>query len=656
MKKIIMFCCFLITVAAISQNSKTARLLFDFHPGTANGSPRNFKVANGRALFNATEFSTSNYHPVCVTDGTVSGTAYVGTGSRAFPDTDPNLNPNIFAVTDTNILITPRRFPTTTDIIDFFDLGTNTFLNNTSTAGSGNSNEAGGFIEVGGQVIFHSKDSSGDMELYISDGTTAGTELFQDINPNGSSNPGWEIKHTNDTGGELYVFTAATDNNNTRQVFAALEIFSIKLLIPTTNFSAGAAPQNLKQVGDFVYFSAVTPTEGRELWRVDLSDINNIPPAELVADVNPGAASSNPIDVVEYNGDIYFSAIGATGGRSLFRHNLSSSSTQQILTNNPTVEVLGEPQSFLVVNGNLYFTAITFGGSFGARRQLWEIDNFGTTNKLTNLSGEVLGENFSQMVVKNDDIYFVGRRLSNAGAVFVYDTTNNSLERVISNNDADAFPLNLQIVNNNVIASLDRVDVGQELFVIEESNCINPTLSGSNITFTPSENSVDISWTPPNAMVNSYKCYVFTDNANPETDTPVDSFILSVGNNLVNGLDANTPYDVYVRSVCNNTESTFSKVSNKLEFTTDSVLNLEDITQLNSATLHPNPVKDNFTIRGNDLNIEAIKVFGILGNRVLTLMPNDSNVYNVYNLEKGIYFVRLQTADGKTFTKKIVKE
>jgi ELWxxDGT repeat protein len=40
------------------------------------------------------------------------------------------------------------------------------------------------------QFVFSAETSSGGRELWVTDGTSEGTHLLTDINPNGSSNPG----------------------------------------------------------------------------------------------------------------------------------------------------------------------------------------------------------------------------------------------------------------------------------------------------------------------------------------------------------------------------------------------------------------------------------------------------------------------------------
>src|SRR5262249_46048169 len=73
-------------------------------------------------------------------------------------------------------------------------------------------------------------------------------------------------------------------------------------------------PFYLVAVGDFLYFGADDGTHGRELWRT-----NGRPGGTtLFADINPGAAGSDPQFLTKGNGRLYFTADVGTHGRALW--------------------------------------------------------------------------------------------------------------------------------------------------------------------------------------------------------------------------------------------------------------------------------------------------------------------------------------------------
>jgi outer membrane protein assembly factor BamB len=71
-------------------------------------------------------------------------------------------------------------------------------------------------------------------------------------------------------------------------------------------------------------------------------------------------------------------------------------------------------------------------------------------------------------------------------------------------------------------------------------------------------------------------------------------------------------------------------------------------------TIYPNPVKDEFTIRGSQL-IKHIEIFNVLGETVFEEQPDCISCLVNCNLPKGIYFIRVMTENGMAI-KKFIKE
>src|SRR5699024_7530107 len=105
------------------------------------------------------------------------------------------------------------------------------------------------FIEMGGKMYFSADDGNTGRELWISDGTSAGTQLLKDINPSGDSYPYGFVK-----------------------------------------------------VGGKIYFSADNGTNGTEIWATDGTSTGT----QLIKDINPSNASSNPSNFFALNNKIYF--------------------------------------------------------------------------------------------------------------------------------------------------------------------------------------------------------------------------------------------------------------------------------------------------------------------------------------------------------------
>ena len=69
-----------------------------------------------------------------------------------------------------------------------------------------------------------------------------------------------------------------------------------------------------------------------------------------------------------------------------------------------------------------------------------------------------------------------------------------------------------------------------------------------------------------------------------------------------------------------------------------------------SVALYPNPVTDRLNVKAE--NLQTVEVYNLMGQLVMTAT---NPVMDLDDLNQGIYFVRI-TADGKTVTKRIVKQ
>jgi hypothetical protein len=78
--------------------------------------------------------------------------------------------------------------------------------------------------------------------------------------------------------------------------------------------------------------------------------------------------------------------------------------------------------------------------------------------------------------------------------------------------------------------------------------------------------------------------------------------------------------------------------------------------QIEGLAIYPNPTKNNWSISAKNQMITSIKVFNVLGKRVLNLQPNSltANV-NASSLTAGVYITKISTALGTT-TKKLIKQ
>ena len=140
------------------------------------------------------------------------------------------------------------------------------------------------------------------------------------------------------------------------------------------------------------------------------------------------------------------------------------------------------------------------------------------------------------------------------------------------------------IVDENNGTDFDDDLAIDDISVDELPSCLKPeNLQTTNISF----DSVDLSWDEESTAVDGYEWLLFNDGDDPETDTPIDSGVTDFGTTSVNitGLNSETEYDLYVKSICSDSdESDFSEIS----FTTICAPSVAPFSENFSADSTPN--------------------------------------------------------------------
>lgn len=144
-------------------------------------------------------------------------------------------------------------------------------------------------VDMGSYILF-----SGDKELYRSDGTAAGTTLVKDINKDGPTNagPGQSYPRNFVRIGNRLVFSGDNGVNGRELWISDGTTAGTVMLMDINPGAASSSPQDFTVVGAYLYFSAETATAGRELWRVLLnpSVASAVPPISCPATQQTGGS------------------------------------------------------------------------------------------------------------------------------------------------------------------------------------------------------------------------------------------------------------------------------------------------------------------------------------------------------------------------------
>ena len=221
------------------------------------------------------------------------------------------------------------------------------------------------FIEFNEKLYFTADDGENGNELWISDGTSEGTELVADINPSSDGSYGYgsysrdfiEFKEklyfsadNNENGDELWVSDGTSEG--TKLVADINPNFVYSYPEGDRLFGRDSKPRYFIEFNGKLYFTADDGENGNELWVSDGTSEGT----ELLTDINPGSGSSYPTGFTEFDGKLYFAADDGENGTELFVTNGTVEGTELLTDINPGLGS-SDPNSFTEFNGKLYFAA-----------------------------------------------------------------------------------------------------------------------------------------------------------------------------------------------------------------------------------------------------------------------------------------------------------
>ena len=186
------------------------------------------------------------------------------------------------------------------------------------------------FVLVGDRIFFTATTEATGEELYVSDGTSFGTRMTDEINPGSAgtiSDPFdprtgvvtfSKILVAGDPGGNMAFFVGQEDGEGTN-VFATTGDPGGTIQLTDFGYPINFQPiEDLVAGGTYAFFSAYTPGEGVELWVTD-----GTPDGTHVAiDLAPGPAGSYPRDLYwsASQQKLYFSATDGLSGRKYWSY------------------------------------------------------------------------------------------------------------------------------------------------------------------------------------------------------------------------------------------------------------------------------------------------------------------------------------------------
>ena len=180
--------------------------------------------------------------------------------------------------------------------------------------------------ELSGTLFFQAYDGVHGDDLWKSDGTEEGTERVKDIEP-GSGALGPEDLTA--VSGMIYFIARAAELWKSD----GTGIGTVLVKDISAGVTSGRWPTNLTAVGDTLYFTKDDDVYGEELWKSDGTDASTV----LVKDIRPGVNGSDVNNLMNVGGILFFSADDGVTGNELWKSDGTSIGTTSVADINPGI-------------------------------------------------------------------------------------------------------------------------------------------------------------------------------------------------------------------------------------------------------------------------------------------------------------------------------
>ena len=323
--------------------------------------------------------------------------------------------------------------------------------------GTGVGNQASELTTVGTKVFFVQDDAIHGPELWVTNGTPAGTALVKDIKSGaeGSGLTGLvavngKLLFTADdgvTGAEPWVSDGTAEGTHPlRQIARTI---------------AESSPAEFVDFAGQILFSAKNTALhgaiGRELWKTDGTPAGT----GSFKDLNPGVSDSTPQELTPLADTLYFSAFLSGSGREPWVSDGTPAGTVML---KDLVSGTGSsnPHDFMTVGANVIFVADT-----GSGKELWKTQgNEGSTVLLEDINPGASDSDPSQLTPLGDQVVFVASSPSGGRELWVTDGDTQAGTQLLKdiNPSAASYPSQLMLCSDRIWFTANDGTHGVELW------------------------------------------------------------------------------------------------------------------------------------------------------------------------------------------------
>ena len=436
----------MVLIAAYFTQAQTPAMVKDINSGSSGSNTTSLIDVNGTLFLRASDGTNGN--ELWKSNGTDAGTVMV-------KNIDPTTNGSASGqYTNVNGTLFFHANDGTHGKELWKSDGTDagTVLVKDITSGSGDT-DLDFFVNVNGILVFTVNDNTNGTELWRSDGTDAGTFLLKDINPGNNDGIGWNLRSDFVVSNGVLYFQAGEPTNGTELWKTDGTTAGTVLIKDIASGNNSADPQYFVVVNNIVYFYA-QDASGKGIWKTDGTDVGTV----SVYTFTPGFYV--PAKLVDANGTIFFTINDPfTNGVELWKCDGTSLGTSMVKDINPGM-TSSNPGNLTNVNGTLFFTATD--GTNG--NELWKSD--GTS------AGTVMVKNldalYSDFTNANGTPYFVALVSSSGSELWKSDGTDAGTTIVadIMPGVQSSLPASLTVVGTNLFFVANDGTHGKELWSI----------------------------------------------------------------------------------------------------------------------------------------------------------------------------------------------
>jgi ELWxxDGT repeat protein len=289
-------------------------------------------------------------------------------------------------------------------------------------------------VSIGNTIYFSADDGFHGIELWKTDGTLAGTTMVKDINPGRDGSIQNNFAFFTNWNGTLY-FAANGGIESGVELWKSDGTEAGTVMVKDINVGVlSSSPAYFTAVNGVLMFRALTPANGVELWKTDGTNDGTV----LVKDILTGTSSSNPVDFTLVDGELFFSAPvtgTTTSNRELWKSNGTADGT--VLVKDIIVGPVGSnPTNLVNLNGTLYFQASN-GAANGS--ELWKSDGTdGGTQMVKDINPGAVGSSPNSFNVVGNNLFFFANNGINGFELWKSDGTDGGTVLVKDINPGNA--------------------------------------------------------------------------------------------------------------------------------------------------------------------------------------------------------------------------